>query len=1147
MTGAPLSIDVILSLYGSIIGSLYSNTADSLSDDFAQISFKEPDILAENELDLIDSQPIIDSLLLQTSFDDFDEYVQDVIDSLEQQSTTLLFIFAVAAFYIIVRSENPKIKIQTYNRVLSFIFISILASSAIVSPFSISSSYYAHAQSEQNLTDSQAEAIQNPSISSNSTQVLPPANIIRYDYDVVPVNATLPAAPVNATLPIIVPNATQSWGANTTTTDLEQIGGVYINQTGLVIDGGFFRSDEDTNETSALTVAAWIKPVYSGGSSVFTIISKDKSFELTLNNVLYPQHTAAFSVFDGIKWHKVESIAEIGEGWSHVAATFNGTEISIYVNGTLSNTAKTAQTIIVSTEGSTENAIPQISNTDSDVVIGATLDARTIDTAQQAFSGTLDQVQTYDVCLTAEQIFELYQQTLPLILAKLVPPVIEEIELVPINLLNQTQVNGTINANVTEPIILPAQTVKDQFTIISWITPNYTDASDEYTIVSKEKSFILSVNNFIPPQHTPKFAVFDGIHWTEQLGKSTIENRSHLAAVVNGTELLLYVNGTLESQTTLPKSIVLVDGDLVAIPAEIASSNSSIVIGAYLSTLRSEPSISNKFFGAIDELVLHPYALSEEEIKALYIGRIPQITDVLLSENIEISDLVSFQATNQTVTGIDLTVEPVVDAKPSYLINEDIEIQLEYLDQYAVLTNELTELDDALSDIIPQTEQNLAELEEQIINGTSGITVDQTPQDTPVDQTPQDTPVDQTQVDVATTNQTETSTNQPIITENQTLANAPESGQNSTGIDLNIAGYLIFPFIQAAHADDIPDTYVALEQITTAKEEIHELKEKISGLKQDQNVTEIAITELKDQIKSVSDSLRSVNDNISNEQQDEQINDLVQTFDTIVEENATKIQYTEWRDQSNTITVQVFDSQGTLVQTISEYEKIREGKFNIRLSPQETVVPGVYYVKTILEVNGNQYVLEDEFAWGLVSLNTKKSIYKPGETADFVIVVLDNKGHPVCDSDISMTITDPQNQNTTLTSQNGITKNADCGLYDSQYDTSLEGNHTVDISATTPNGATSFSTYFTVKEFFDYDIVRTAQSKIDPIFYPNSFNVTINIESYVGGDQVTIREHVPSVFDVVTDGNVTQTDNTKTITWQKTLDESKTSVSYSYS
>ncbi|MEM3173211.1 MAG: FixH family protein, partial [Candidatus Nitrosotenuis sp.] len=200
-----------------------------------------------------------------------------------------------------------------------------------------------------------------------------------------------------------------------------------------------------------------------------------------------------------------------------------------------------------------------------------------------------------------------------------------------------------------------------------------------------------------------------------------------------------------------------------------------------------------------------------------------------------------------------------------------------------------------------------------------------------------------------------------------------------------------------------------------------------------------------------------------------------------------------------------------------------------------------------LKVDGQEYVLEDQFAWGLVSVNTQKSIYRPGETADLVIVVLDNGGHPVCDSNISLTVTDPNLQNTTLSSGNGITANSECGLYDASYTTGMEGNYTIHVQAQTPNGITNFDTEFTVKSVYDYDIIRTAQSKIDPVTNPNLFNVTIDIESFVGSNPVTIKEHIPNVFDVITDGTVEEGNGTKTITWIRGLDQNKTSVSYSYS
>ena len=164
----------------------------------------------------------------------------------------------------------------------------------------------------------------------------------------------------------------------------------------------------------------------------------------------------------------------------------------------------------------------------------------------------------------------------------------------------------------------------------------------------------------------------------------------------------------------------------------------------------------------------------------------------------------------------------------------------------------------------------------------------------------------------------------------------------------------------------------------------------------------------------------------------------------------------------------------------SEIQKHRDGKFAIKLLPDSFTKPGLYKLKTTIIVDGTETVIEDEFAWGLVSLNTKKSVYKPGDTAEFVIVVLDSDGHPVCDANLSMNIVSPDSQMNTLSTENGIIPNSECGLYDAKYVTISEGQYYVDVNAQTDSINTNFITTFDVSSFFEFDITRIAQSKIDP-------------------------------------------------------------------
>jgi hypothetical protein len=204
------------------------------------------------------------------------------------------------------------------------------------------------------------------------------------------------------------------------------------------------------------------------------------------------------------------------------------------------------------------------------------------------------------------------------------------------------------------------------------------------------------------------------------------------------------------------------------------------------------------------------------------------------------------------------------------------------------------------------------------------------------------------------------------------------------------------------------------------------------------------------------------------------------------------------------------------------------------------------------------FTQEQEFQWGLVSLNTKRSIYKPDETAELIIVVLDKEGHSVCDADISMTVTNPNNEKTTYSTANStITPGSECGICNADYPTEVEGNHTIDVTAQTlekfdQNASTvdgvevSFNTYFLVQRDYEFDIIRTAQSKIDPT-RQDWFEVRIDVENFTDADTVTIKEFVPASFNVSADAaTVLLEDDIKTITWNKDLIENKASVTYSY-
>ncbi len=192
-------------------------------------------------------------------------------------------------------------------------------------------------------------------------------------------------------------------------------------------------------------------------------------------------------------------------------------------------------------------------------------------------------------------------------------------------------------------------------------------------------------------------------------------------------------------------------------------------------------------------------------------------------------------------------------------------------------------------------------------------------------------------------------------------------------------------------------------------------------------------------------------------------------------------------------------------------------------------------------------VKHEKFTYGLVSLNTKKSIYSIGELVEFILVVLDKDGHSVSNSTIELRITDCANNTVLLsTSETTITSGDERGIYIADYFTKREGNHTIDVIALIDGVAVTFSTYFWVLQKYDFNILRTTASRIDPTSQ-GSFNVIVDIESFVNEELLTIKEVVPAVFTIHnTDATVTMVDNIKILTWERSLLGNKTSVRYSY-
>ncbi len=901
----------------------------------------------EEKIQIVNDIAFVDNFLLENNIPQFyqldniasTDFADVVHDLSASTNPTILLLLVLLSSYLLYSYEDVKIKYNK-NRIFSFCFILILALSSIFTPFSISQSYwgYAYGEVESNsssaiysTTPQNSLSLTNPASNStiyHTTQVSQndtsqTGNLTYYHWNLfhsknqtsLPYHISLNATPNagNSTSPHWNSSHSRSQTSLPYHTS-QNVPSQTSSPTPLQLPNGV-----NTQPTPALNGV--------GMSDVLTIKvtranptgTSISSLPINTNN---PQN--ATSSFSNLP---------MSDSVLAMLRTLSGSVTSVYV----SNQVSLADSVsFVTTNSNGSKIVPVFLNqvTISDSVI-VTKPGVTVPNSTQSWQ--------FNSINSTNHVGN-----------------VAIINGTNGNLL-QLQGNGylTDKSNQTKTL--------ENFTISAWVKPDYSQGSPVFTVVSKYNEFALTINNNINPRGVASFGVYDGIKWTTV--NSTVQLNqtwNHLVSTYNGSAISIYVNGTLQSTTPIKSTLVLAaDGDLVPKTPDQISSNNDVVIGALLDTARGFGQPMNSFSGLIQKVSFYEPYLNQQQVAQLYIQELPTfvppssasyITPV--SDGIDILDAIATWLDSSNLNTTSLAAVPSVNnTQQTYLITQNPEFIYQYLSDAQLLT--------------------------------------------------------------------------------------------------------ITPAIKPSHKQ--PQT---------------------GG----------------------------------------------------------------WADSEKSITIDITGPDGkkkTFSPTISE---IRQGKYDIKVPSLRDVRAGIYSVKITMVRNGQKFVTNDQYQWGLVSVNTDMSTYKPGDVAKLILVVLNSTGNSVCNSNILMTITDPQSKKTTLATGLGITPSNECGLYDANYTTTTQGNYSVNVSAQTQTGYAFFSTSFLAQNYTQYQITRQADSKIDPVDYPNNFKVTLDVQSFVGNAPVVIREYVPANFTVTTDGQVNQTGDTKVITWLKNLGPgNSTNVSYNYS
>jgi Concanavalin A-like lectin/glucanases superfamily len=260
--------------------------------------------------------------------------------------------------------------------------------------------------SAKELNDAISSLIQNKVITVNASN--------NHVIQTVKKTATLPQNNTNpkSTPSPALPTPTKSWKFNSIPASMisgkvdveKDANGYSLNLDG---NGWLQQKDNRVENYSKLTISAWVRPDYSQGSAIFTILSKHHAFGLAINNNIPTPKHATFAIFDGIRWNVLESKNEIPEKWTYLVGVFDGLSMKMYVNGKLESSQSYAEPQVVAVYESLTKTTSFISS--SDICIGAYVD-KTRNEVNYKFSGSIKDLNLYERALTSAQINQIYKK-----------------------------------------------------------------------------------------------------------------------------------------------------------------------------------------------------------------------------------------------------------------------------------------------------------------------------------------------------------------------------------------------------------------------------------------------------------------------------------------------------------------------------------------------------------------------------------------------------------------------------------------------------------------------------------------------------------------------------------------------------------------
>ncbi|RJP32150.1 MAG: DUF11 domain-containing protein, partial [Actinobacteria bacterium] len=258
---------------------------------------------------------------------------------------------------------------------------------------------------------------------------------------------------------------------------------------------------------------------------------------------------------------------------------------------------------------------------------------------------------------------------------------------------------------------------------------------------------------------------------------------------------------------------------------------------------------------------------------------------------------------------------------------------------------------------------------------------------------------------------------------------------------------------------------------------------------------------------------------------------------------------------SRLLQVTAVGPQGESLVIPAENLRFQAGSVVMVIDPPRTFTPGLYNLKISITnpITGEVEEFEQDFAWGVLAMNTDQDIYKVGQAADIHIGVLDDAGEIVDDAEVILQVVAPDGSIESL----NVPPSGTCGIklvgfiepdYRAGYTFSQAGEYRLTLTARHENGTRSLTSTVEVEDNSPYIVKRTSATRNYPLG-PTPMTVEVQFQEDFSGKIVDV---VPADFELsdispAADTGVSVRGDAKILVWDGSYRAGETaSFSYAY-